>query len=95
MTPERIVELNMKLGPKDSDNSKVTLNFPDGKTCQATSDNKSSVALVDHKYDDKGMPLSAVIDVTPKGKKDSMRFVVTFVFLSVFILSSSRSLLRW
>ena len=78
LTPERIVELNMKLGPKDTDTSKVTLNFPDGKTCTATSDDKSAVKLVDFKYDDKGMPLSAVIDVTPKGKDKPMKFNVVF-----------------
>ena len=78
LTPERIVELNMKLGPKDTDTSKVTLNFPDGKTCTATSDDKSTVTLVDFKYDDKGTPLSAVIDVTPKGKDKPMKFTVAF-----------------
>ena len=78
LTPERIVELNMKLGPKDTDTSKVTLNFPDGKTCTATSDDKSTVKLVDFKYDDKGLPLSAVIDVTPKGKDKPMKFNVLF-----------------
>ena len=77
-TPERIVELNMKLGEGPDDVSKVTLNFPDGKTCSATSDDKSAVVLVEYKYDDAGVPLSAIIDVTPKGKKSPVRFSVVF-----------------
>ena len=78
LTPERIVELNLKLGPKPTDTSKVTLNFPDGKTCTATSDNNSAVTLADFKYDDKGLPESALIEVTPKDKKKPIKFDVQF-----------------